>query len=206
MRLTTPMKVEHPTRQALISTAVRLWREHGPDEVTADMVLAESGISRGSLYHHFRDFPDLMDHAQVHDFAQVVDGSIAMLSAALGGAKNKEDFYRRICEVTVNTQGAAARAIRERRVWVMGKSVARPAFRDLMAVEQQRLTDAITELVAGAQTKGWYRADLDPQVIAVFIQAYTVGKYIDDIVPQPMNQQHWDDFINTVIRTVLLAD
>lgn len=200
------MKGEHPTRHALITAAVDLLRDHGPDQVTSDMVLAASGISRGSLYHHFRDFPDLMDHAQIHGFAQVVDRSIEMLNAALGAAQDKEDFFQRICAVTVNTQSADARPIRERRVWVMGQSVARPAFRKLLSAEQQRLTDAITALTAGAQAKGWYRSDLDPQVIAVFIQAYTVGKYVDDIVPDSMNQQHWDDFINTVIRKVMMAD
>ncbi len=41
------------TRAHLIEVATRLFAEHGYDGTPIDAVLAESGVSRGSLYHHF---------------------------------------------------------------------------------------------------------------------------------------------------------
>jgi AcrR family transcriptional regulator len=41
------------TRAHLIEVATRLFAEHGYDGTSIDAVLAESGVSRGSLYHHF---------------------------------------------------------------------------------------------------------------------------------------------------------
>ena len=41
------------TRAYLIEVATRLFAEHGYDGTSIEAVLAESGVSRGSLYHHF---------------------------------------------------------------------------------------------------------------------------------------------------------
>ena len=41
------------TRAHLVEVATRLFAKHGYDGTSIDAVLAESGVSRGSLYHHF---------------------------------------------------------------------------------------------------------------------------------------------------------
>ena len=41
------------TRAHIIDVAMRLFAAHGYDGTSIDAVLAESGVSRGSLYHHF---------------------------------------------------------------------------------------------------------------------------------------------------------
>jgi AcrR family transcriptional regulator len=41
------------TRAHLIDVATRLFAEHGYEGTSIEAVLAESGVSRGSLYHHF---------------------------------------------------------------------------------------------------------------------------------------------------------
>jgi AcrR family transcriptional regulator len=41
------------TRAHLIKVATRLFAEHGYDGTSIEAVLTESGVSRGSLYHHF---------------------------------------------------------------------------------------------------------------------------------------------------------
>ena len=41
------------TRAHLIEVATRLFAAHGYDGTSIEAVLAESGVSRGSLYHHF---------------------------------------------------------------------------------------------------------------------------------------------------------
>jgi len=43
----------HATRAHLIDLATRLFADNGYDGTSIEAVLAESGVSRGSLYHHF---------------------------------------------------------------------------------------------------------------------------------------------------------
>ena len=43
----------HATRAHLLEVATRLFTAHGYDGTSIAMVLTETGVSRGSLYHHF---------------------------------------------------------------------------------------------------------------------------------------------------------
>jgi AcrR family transcriptional regulator len=43
----------HATRDHLVAVATRLFGERGYEDTSIEAVLQESGVSRGSLYHHF---------------------------------------------------------------------------------------------------------------------------------------------------------
>jgi hypothetical protein len=40
----------------------------------------------------------------------------------------------------------------------------------------------------------------------VFVQAYTIGRLIDDISPAQTSPEHWNYLIEMVVENVLLAD
>ena len=195
----------HPTREKLLDATVELLGEHLPQAVTSDMVLVKSGISRGSLYHHFSDFSELLELAMVAAFTDVVDESIAGLTMALKSAKNKDDFLKILSAVTRNTQSVSLKRLRLQRARLIAFTEDNPRLATLMAGEQQRLTDAIKELFVQAQALGWFNRSFDPRSAAVLIQAYTLGKVIDDIVPNPMSEEGWNDLINLLVLKVFAA-
>ena len=78
------MTTTHPTSAALHRAAVDLLELYDEDDVTVEMVLTRAGASKGSLYHHYRDFDSLLDRAQATRFAASVDGTIAELGRAAG--------------------------------------------------------------------------------------------------------------------------
>ena len=47
--------------------------------------------------------------------------------------------------------------------------------------------------------KGYFDKSLNPHVFAVFIQSYTLGKIVDDVVTNPLDSNDWDDFINHMV-------
>ena len=49
------------SREALLAAAGRLFAEHGYAETSTEAVLAAAGLTRGALYHHFRDKRDLFE-------------------------------------------------------------------------------------------------------------------------------------------------
>ena len=55
----------HPTKALLIATTVTLLDTKLPNEIAVDEILEASGISKGSLYHHFEDLGELLEIAQV---------------------------------------------------------------------------------------------------------------------------------------------
>ena len=65
------------TRAHLIKVATRLFAEHGYEATSIDAVLASSGASRGSLYHHFAGkeqlFWAVLEHVGARAAAQVAE-------------------------------------------------------------------------------------------------------------------------------------
>jgi len=177
---------------------VRLLDTYPPDDVTADMLLAESGISRGSLYHHFRDFKDVTDHAQVERFTRHVDESVTAFTMITTASKSREEFLAALNNLTDHTQGPDRATNRANRVWLLGQATNRSTFREILGSEQQRLTTALTDLIREAQSKGWVRDDLDAGALAVFIQAYTLGSVINDITPSPIDPEGWTHLIKFI--------
>ena len=68
-------KTTHPTKSSLIDCAADLLDKYRFDEITVEMVLDRSNISKGSLYHHFEDLAELLEAAQVARYADWVDRS-----------------------------------------------------------------------------------------------------------------------------------
>ena len=196
----------HPTRELLIETAVKLLENHQPDEISIEMVLTTSGVSHGSLYHHFKDFGSLIDAAQVERFSGYVDASIALLTQAVTTAKTREELIAAIRNVTLLTQSANMLTMRLDRTRALAASVTREDFRALLGAEQERLTGALADLVREAQSQGWYRPELDPIAVAVFIQSYTIGKIVDDVTTTHMSQENWNSLINDVIERTFLTE
>src|SRR5215470_17797862 len=68
------------TRAHLVDVATRLFAAHGYDDTSINMVQAESGVSRGSLYHHFPG-KDALFWAVLEGVAARVGGQLAAAEA-----------------------------------------------------------------------------------------------------------------------------
>lgn len=197
-------KSSHPTRDRLIMTMVELLDGSDPEHITADQVLTSSGISKGSLYHHFEDFEDLVEAALIARFSVNVDATIDALAQILVTVHSKEELIGALRELNVHNQAQSRSNFRLERARAAGLTFSSPRFHDALGLEQQRLTDAFTDLFIEAQNKGWMSATVDARAAAVFVQAYTVGRIVDDIAPEKVDQEAWMDLIMTVVEKALL--
>jgi len=194
----------HPTKSKLIETTSHLLKSVEQANLTTEMILTESGISKGSLYHHFEDLDQLIEAALIERYARWVDASIHIMTQLLTSALSSDDIYAGLTEITRRTQSDDFKAERQNRVDVLSRAGSSERFARLLGEEQQRLTDALTDLIREAQERNFYSREIDPRAIAVFIQAYTVGKIVDDFNENKVDPEEWVNLINLVIKTVFI--
>lgn len=192
----------HPTKQRLIQAVQQLMAQHALEHITADMVLEASGVSKGSLYHHFEDYAQLVEEVLVGRFVAGVDFTIAAVGKVAGESSSKPVALSAFHALTAEMNAAVRSAMRLERARLLGATQSNPRLKKRLGQEQSRLTNGLTELLIEFQRKGWARQDLDARAIAVLVQAYTLGKVVDDIVEQPMSEAAWNHLINQVVNLV----
>ena len=192
----------HPTKDRLIATVVLMLDGDHPDKINVEDVLIQSGISKGSLYHHFDDFTHLIEAALVRRFSRNVDESIAFISSVVTSAHSKDEFLAGLERVTRATQSAEFAPMRFERARALGMAGWNPRFRESLGSEQHRLTVGLTDLFREAQSKGWLNSQFDPHAAAVLIQAYTLGQVLDDVDENSMDREAWIQLINRIMYQV----
>jgi hypothetical protein len=55
------------------------------------------------------------------------------------------------------------------------------------------------------KNKGLFRSDVHAQVLATFIQAYTLGKLVNDYNPTAVSEDEWNQFIMNIVDNTFLA-
>ena len=82
------------TIDRLLSAALEVYAERGPEGFTMTAVIAASGISNGSVYHHFGDFDGLAAALYTRCLGELLD----TLVAALEGTPDARDGIRALVE------------------------------------------------------------------------------------------------------------
>lgn len=192
----------HPTQLRLIDTVSTMLDSDNPNGVLIERVLEDSGVSRGSLYYHFGDFPALIEKTLLLRFSRGVDETIDMMIDIVQESTSEEDFWNRVHQLTVYAQSPELAPRRAERARIVGMAASNERFGIQLAHEQDRLTVGVTEQFRGAQAKGWIRKDIDPQTAALFVQAYTFGRTLDDVADETkVSLENWSDIIRLALST-----
>jgi len=196
----------HPTKRALLNTLLGLLDEKSFDKISVDEVLQVSGVSKGSLYHHFADYPDLVEDALVERYANFVNLSIGLMHPMLSEPINKEEFFEALKIVTRKTQSDKNAKNRQERAELLGQAGHNLRLREKLGKEQKRLTDEIKTLMQDAIDKGFFSKKLDADAAALFIQTYTLGLILNDVAEVPIEKDRWNEHIDRVLRLAFTSE
>lgn len=193
----------HPTKISLINSTIILLDSKSSEEVTGEDILEHSGISKGSLYHHFADFSELLEFAQVYLFSKYVDQSVEAINMILVNSKSRAEGLQAFKDHLRATQSPEFHRLRYLRANAISNSNRNDRMHKLLSVQQFRLTNALAKLFCEFQDRNWSNKKLDPYVVAVFIQSYNFGQVIDDFTPVKVNVEQWFKLIDRVLEKVL---
>ncbi len=177
--------------------------QHAIEDISAAMVLERAGASKSSMYHFFDDFSDLLEETYVVRFGASVRVSIDIINKIVQNSKSKDEFFLALEQLTASTQARENAALRFRRARKLARSERHEKFRNSLGALQQQLTDSLTLAFELAQDKGFLNKNFEARTGAVFIQAYTLGRIVDDITTTHMNDKDWEKLISRIAREVL---
>ena len=199
------MDTLHPTKRALITTVLEFLKDKKPTDLTSEAVLAKSGISKGSLYHHFEDFDELIETAEVIRYAAYVDQSIHLLTKVFQTAKSREEMITELKKVTRFTQSPDLMPQRMDRATSISLANSNPRMLKKMNVEQDRLNEAIIDIFREARERGWISKEIDIHAGAIFIQAYTLGIVINDVAGKKVEPEAWNELIDMFLEKIIAS-
>lgn len=196
-------KENHPTKVLLIETAIELIDEFGPQGFTVETLLETSKISKGSLYHHFEDFSDVIEQAQVARFSRQTETDAQATIQLLQGAPTQQEWLDRMVGIIKASSSPERAPFRSDRATIIGLSRHSKRLADALAVEQQRVTDSFSDIAREMQEKGWLRKDLNPRAVGTFAQAYTFGFVLNDITSDPLSLEEWTELLVDMWKSFL---
>jgi AcrR family transcriptional regulator len=193
------------TRESVLDVVVDQLEEGGEVAVRIDAVRDRSGVSIGSIYHHFGDRDGLIAAAQMRRFARYAESEIAALSEIVERAVSVKEFRDSIRKLTLQTASAVRTVQRWGRIGVLASSIGREELVAEVRTAQTRLIDEFQAHVAQGQARGLFRSDLDARAIALFIEAYSLGHVLNDVDEHSVSESDWQKVVWAAIDGMLVS-
>ena len=192
----------HPTKKVLLETVITLLDSKKPEEILSDEVLQISGISKGSMYYHYKDWYEIIEDAICERFGRYVDRSVELCEYAISTAKSRDELVAILKNVTRETQKPEQAEVRYARVRAIAMASQSERMKLKLGKVQEHLTEALEDLFREAKERGWADASVDARSAAVLVQAYTFGHVVDDFTPEHMDIEEWYRVVDAVVEKV----
>jgi len=201
-----PLRNLHPTGVELVKACDRLLDIKRPDQINTEEILRESGISKGSLYHHFVDLPDLIETTLIYRYSKWIDLSIQRMSSLLSSAKSAKALKEALFQITFATQKDSLKNMRIERAGIFAQAQQNSRLSEKLIAETERMTTSIEDLVREVIDRKLFKPGLNARAVAVFIQAYTLGLIVNDFTTNKVTFEDWTTLINQIIGELFIND
>ncbi len=195
----------HPTRKLLLDTAAQLLEAHSPDEVTGQMLLRASGVSHGSLYHHFDDASEVIETVLLDRFFVRAMHDADFMAQSLAGTPDKKTWTETMSAFTRAVHAPANRIFRMRRIQLLAYASSRPRMLERLTQQQGQLTASFIAIFTSVQQRGWIGPDADPHALAVLTQGIILGRIIDDVSTEQVNPEQWYALLDMILTKIFEA-
>lgn len=191
------------TMRRLLDFALAEYERSGPIDFNLDNVLRESGVSRGSFYHHFGSRARIIARCEAEHLTNVmrVDARSARQLVATG-MTGSQIFDVLMAGVRDNVT-PEARARRRQRIQTMAVATTDDELRNMINASQEKGGEFLVELMRTATERGLMDPVVDIEGLAYLIPSIFLGLiYIDNLEDDALAERVCQTIVDT-LRTVL---
>lgn len=157
----------------------------GESGVNIKDIAAETGVSYGAIYHHFKDRDGLIRAAQFERLRNQPGMDLAALAKALDNPSEVVDFIGQIQEIADAIADPERAKVRLVRSSVIASSMSHPELREAFTALETSVVDELHGLVAKAQELGIADPNMDPRAAAVYLEALSYGIVLMEFMENP---------------------
>ena len=179
------------TIDVLIKATDKAMRAGGEPSVRIQEISDATGVSIGSIYHHFGDRDGLIRATHAHNFAAVVAADIPRVKEfieRMSSADEMAEHYEEMMNFVkshFSVQSALERAA------IVGNTAGRPKLQQELGEVQTQLTDGVTEVMAIAAERNMLKPFLNPRAAANVMLGILFGKAISELDNTPVSEDEW---------------
>lgn len=188
------------TVERAVVAAVELIDELGASAVRFAQVSERSGVSNGSLLHHFGSLDSLLSAAEAVRYERAISARLAAARKAVV-ASGDVAALRAVVERTAEAVASGAfDELRWTRLGALSFARHRPDLRTLLAGTIRSLRDQLAELLGDLHANGMVAYPVPPGAVTAFLHAHTVGRLVEDVVDDRLPPEQWVALLAVTVR------
>jgi len=181
----------HPTAQKLVNTVIEMLKTTSYNNIKSESVLLKSGISRGPMYHHFANFEDLIETAQIQIYKEFASEAIQELVNAVNSIEDPFKAREQFGKVFVVKSNLKSENDLRLRVGIIHNAASIKSLREKLSRTQESMTLEWIKAYNLCVDKGWADPKMDARAVAILMQSTFIGRVIDNLSKEQMDPALW---------------
>lgn len=169
------------TVSLVIDAARRAMKRAGESAVRVQEISSETGVSIGSIYHHFGDREGLIRAAYVGQFSEAVKADVERLRTWSVKIHSTDDLRAHYDEMLSFLAKHFELMPLAERAAIVGSALGRKDLREAIAEAHTRLTDGLTEVMQNLAKAGVLKPHLVPRAAAQVILGLLHGRVLAEL-------------------------
>ena len=191
------------TKRALLDAALADMAATGEASIRITKVLEESGVTNGSLYHHFGSREGLVQAAIIERFIGSVSAGLGLFASLAVEVHSTEEFFELLRAELVRIGTPELRAQRVQRLSALAAALPRAELMERIIAEQAAYFDRAAAALQVVQDRGFIAADLDCRAFAAWALGLTLSRLLSDIDPDLDPDHAWTEYTYRSLVAIL---
>ena len=169
------------TVSLVVDAARRALKSSGESAVRVQEISSQTGVSIGSIYHHFGDREGLIRAAYIEQFTQSVSVDIEHLETWTANVQNTAELREHYDHMLdfVNKHYEALPMVD--RAAIVGNALARPELREAVAAANTKLLDGLSAVLGNLADRGMLKEHITARAAAQLVLGILHGRVIAEL-------------------------
>ena len=191
------------TKRALLDAALADMEATGEASIRITKILQESGVTNGSLYHHFGSREGLVQAAIAERFLGSVTKGLAAFARRVGEVGSTEQLFEVFRDELVRIGTPDVQTQRIHRMTALAAALPRADLLERIIADQGRYFDGAADSLARLQEHGFIRFDVDVRAFAAWFLGLSLSRLLSDIDPQLNPDNEWSEYTFRALVAIL---